>query len=185
VRGGPRALTGIARRSNLRPVAPYRARPEPFTARILDRVERVRAKLRALGFIEALRPIFSPERLEAFEEAHHFTFPVDYRAAVTQLGNGARDPYGFFSIEDALRWRPSNPALPSPLDPEADYWAIWDADPDPERGLLPFQEYGCGTFTGFVVTGKAERGRNPRRIRDGPPCAQTDRFPSTPMARGE
>lgn len=114
------------------------------------------------------------DELKAIEHRFDVKLPADYRAFLTNIGDGitsetaagAGPGYGLFSV-DVLEEMGENLTRPFPLNHSIlqvvelsssdDYWPIWDAARQRSHdGVLPLTHYGCGIFANMILRGEAE-----------------------------
>lgn len=97
-------------------------------------------------------------QIESFEKENHLKLPADYRAFLTEIGNGGAGPfYGIFKFEKAFagckpneifKWK-SDASVKFHEDSDFDEWH------DHRRGVIEICEQGCGTYNFLVVNGSS------------------------------
>jgi hypothetical protein len=135
---------------------------------IIDKLSTIRARrLACFGSDKhrfRLNPPLADATVRAFEAEHRIQVPDDYRAFLTQAGNGGAGPYyGIFPLEawsDFADWvldqRPDNfLARPCPLRPEmkANEWTAGFHKASRYQGSLSLGSRGCAYATQLVVSG--------------------------------
>ncbi|HPF39783.1 MAG TPA: HEAT repeat domain-containing protein [Phycisphaerae bacterium] len=156
---------------------------ENFSDRIVDKLERVRARgLKCFGSEQhgfRLNPPLSEEAVRAFEAEHGVRLPEDYRAFLTKVGNGGAGPYyGLYPLEKwnaiAAEHIPDQLATPCPIlrehangeDLRDAIGCDWE---DCFRGVIALCTQGCTYSAGMIVTGP-HRGQIVYFNEEGPAC---------------
>lgn len=101
-----------------------------------------------------LRPTLSEATLRAFETRHNLPLPADYRAFLSEVGDGEAGPfYGLDTLEEAAQYRDLSRPFPltqtSPMPDDDDY-----ADEE-LPGVLALCHQGCAIYSFLVVRGPA------------------------------
>ena len=100
-----------------------------------------------------LRPTLNEATLRAFEAQHNLSLPADYRAFLSEVGDGEVGPfYGLETLQDAAKFR--DLSRPFALT-EASKWPETDEDETDEEqpGVLELCHQGCAIFSYLVVRG--------------------------------
>jgi len=156
-----------------------------FTERVRDGLEILRrrdpAGKRVFGAAShryELHPPLDQSAVARFEAAHSVQLPSDYRAFLTQIGNGGAGPYyGVFKLgemDDGYGDKPWKPGLmvgvPSQSFPHRERWNLSEAELEriqasedddeiirtywrPVDGALPICHQGCALRDWLAVTG--------------------------------
>ena len=103
-----------------------------------------------------LRPTLSEATLRDFEIQHDLPLPADYRAFLSEVGDGEVGPfYGLETLQDAASGRDLSRPFPlieaSPMD-EDDIDSIGDEE---QPGVLEICHQGCSIYNYLVVRGPA------------------------------
>jgi hypothetical protein len=108
----------------------------------------------------SLNPKAAHAEVEEFERRHRIRLPADYRAFVTQIGNGGYGPAGGLEPFGPSCWPDNSLGRPFPLaEPPAgfDRWLpvpVTQATIKQYRnGLVLLSQYGCGILACLVVCG--------------------------------
>src|SRR5215218_4625213 len=136
-------------------------------AEMMDRTSRIQQKLTRLRSIDREQRIFgadyhqyelapptSEQQIRLFESTHGIELPEDYRAFLTEIGNGGAGPYyGLLPLDNTIsEWSLREDAQylskPFPLPVGTDN--LW-------QGTLRICEFGCAIEFLLVETG-SERG---------------------------
>ena len=112
-----------------------------------------------------LNPPLTEDEVARFEAAHGIALPGDYRAFLTQLGNGGAGPaYGVSKLGEApLGWEPRPfreiEGYVGCLSKPFPHTAAWNDYRDtakyegPIDGAIPISDIGCGSMFWLVVAG--------------------------------
>jgi hypothetical protein len=112
-----------------------------------------------------LNPPLSEDEVRHFELQHHVDLPGDYRAFLTQLGNGGAGPaYGMSKLGEVLLGSEpqgfhENDGYVGSLSKPFPHTARWNDHSDqakyegPIDGAIPISAIGCGSMFWLVVTG--------------------------------
>jgi hypothetical protein len=127
-----------------------------------------------------LNPPLRPEDVDALERRHRFSLPDEYRAFITQIGNGGAGPdYGLFSLAASLRESACALNRPFPFSTQAAQGVIAarrggdryaGVVPDETTGgALAICDSGCAIFYYLVLNGE-QRGTVWHGREDWFPC---------------
>jgi hypothetical protein len=126
-------------------------------------------------------PPLRPEEVDALERRHQFSLPDEYRAFITQLGDGGAGPdYGLFSLAAGAREGAWSLSRPFPFSTQTARGVIanrrggepYAAVTPPEEtvgGALTVCHSGCGIFYYLVLNGE-QRGTVWNGREDWFPC---------------
>jgi hypothetical protein len=94
-------------------------------------------------------PVLGAEQVLAFEQRHSIVLPAEYRAFITQVGNGGAGP--FYGV---LPMSLESPQITQPWTYDTRHEVVADEefDTDPP-GAITIAEYGCGIFVLLIVNG--------------------------------